>query len=158
MTIIMCLQELLSLTEDQALDLICIRRLYHTKRNDLETQRKAIIRQMAEVELQDAHPSDSFLSLSALIDTVQQITEQDWATYYTVLRGAYRGVRRRYLACYTHAQRNASCKHLLMLLTNITRCLVSKDSLLFKLAPCTHAYDTRRLMHMLDAHGPLHGE
>lgn len=109
-TTITCLQELMSLTEEQALDLIYIRRLYHTNRNDLETQRKIIIRQLAEVELQDAHPSDSFLSLSALISSVQQITEQDWATYYTVLRGAYRGVRHRHLAY--HMQTNASCKHL----------------------------------------------
>ncbi len=108
MTIIMCLQELISLTEEQALDLICIRRLYHTKHNDLETQRKSIVRQMAEVELQDAHPSDSFLSLSALIDIVQQITEQDWATYYTVLRGAYRGVRHRYFAYHMHTNANTA--------------------------------------------------
>ena len=149
----MCLQELINLTEQQTLDLICIRRLYHTKRADLETQRKSFVRQLAEVELQDAHPSDSFLSVSALIDSVQQITEQDWATYYTVLRGAYRGVRHRYLAYYM--QTNASCKHLLMLSTNITRHLVSKDPLLFKLAPCTHAYDAKGLMHFRN--GQLHG-
>jgi hypothetical protein len=149
----MCLQELLSLTQEQAVDLICIRRLYHTKRNDLETQRKSIVRQMAEVELQDAHPSDSFLSLSALIDSVQQVTEQDWATYYTVLRGAYRGVRHSHLAY--HMQSNASCKHLLMLSTHITRHLVSQDPLAFKLAACTYAYDAR-LMHSTD--GQLHDE
>lgn len=137
-TINMCLQELISLTEEQTLDLIYIRRLYRTKRKDLETQRKTIIRQLAEVELQDAHPSESFLSLSGLISSVQQITEQDWATYYTVLRGAYRGVRHRHLAYLM--QTNASCRHLLMLSTNITRNLVSKDPLHFKLAPCTHMH------------------
>lgn len=112
----MCLQELISLTREQALDLIYIRRLYHAKRNDLEAQRKIIVRQLAEVELQDAHPSDSFLSLSALINSVQQITEQEWATYYTVLRGAYRGVRHchpAYNKC-MYMQTSASCKHLLM--------------------------------------------
>lgn len=142
------------MTEEQTLDLIYIRRLYRTKRKDLETQRKTIIRQLAEVELQDAHPSESFLSLSGLISSVQQITEQDWATYYTVLRGAYRGVRHRHLAYLM--QTNASCRHLLMLSTNITRNLVSKDPLHFKLTPCTHAYDARRLMHFGD--GQLHGE
>ena len=86
-------QGLIGLTEEQAQDLMFIRRLYRTKRRQLETQRKAIVSQMADVELQDVHPSDSFVSLSVLASRVQHTTTQLWRVYYQVLQATYRGVR-----------------------------------------------------------------
>ncbi len=49
---------------------------------------------MSAIELQDAHPSDSFVALSALASKVQQITAQDFKIHSQITKGTFCGVRR----------------------------------------------------------------
>ena len=86
------LQALWGLSEEQACDLMHLRRLSITRRVVLSMQRKAFMAQLAASDSQVLNPTESILTVEELTKALSQNAVEDRKIFYKVARAVHRGV------------------------------------------------------------------
>jgi hypothetical protein len=86
------MQALWSLSEEQACDLMHLRRLSITRRVVLSMQRKALMAQLATSDSQILNPTESILTVEELTKALSQNAVEDRKIFYKVARAVHRGV------------------------------------------------------------------
>ena len=88
----MCLQASCKLTAEQTQDLLHIRCLLITRRCVLSLERKIFVNQLAANDKQVLNPIGNIVTIEDLTTALRRNAAEDHETFYTVVRGVYRGV------------------------------------------------------------------
>lgn len=80
------------LSDDQAKDLLFLRRIFLTRRCVSSMDRKALINQLAATDGQVLNPTENIRAVEHLFTKLRENAAEDHELYYKVARAMFRGV------------------------------------------------------------------